>query len=101
MICIVLITVMLATEIFYLTLICSFIGCYFEFLPLSPLHVCSVSLKSFKEFRTLWPFPFTYLPVKGIYTFWKVQGIIGGFDESFRQIASGAKKRADESMSYI
>ena len=33
--------------------------------------------------------------------FWKVRGIIDGFNESRRQTASGVEKTADESMSAI
>ena len=63
---IVFVNVILATELFYLTLLFSFIGCYFECLPISTLQVCSVYLTVFKDFRTFWPFSFTSLSVKVI-----------------------------------
>ena len=42
------INVTISTELFYLTLICSFIGCYFDSLTLYPLQICGFSLKRFK-----------------------------------------------------
>ena len=36
LITIVILTSMLAMELFYLTQLCSFLGCYFEYLPLFP-----------------------------------------------------------------
>ena len=41
------------------------------------------------------------LPVKGIDILWKVRRIIGGFNESGRQIGSGVGKMADESTIAI
>ena len=64
-----------------------------------PLQVCSVSLTSFKYFRMFWPSSFVYPSVKGTNNFWKVRGIIDGFNKSHRQIASGVGKMSDESMS--
>ena len=74
MISTVLFTVMLATKLFYLTGLFSFIGCYFENLSLSPLDICGVYLKRFKEFRDFWPFSFTSLLVIVIDNFWKFSG---------------------------
>ena len=52
---IVIFTSMLAIELFYLTQLCSFIGCFFECFPLfTPLQVCGIFLTRFKEFRTFW-----------------------------------------------
>ena len=39
--------------------------------------------------------------VKGNDNFWKIRGLIDGFNESRRQIDSGKEKTADESMSAI
>ena len=39
--------------------------------------------------------------LKGIDKFWKVWGVIGGFNESRRQIDSGVVKPSYESMSSI
>ena len=36
--------------------------------------------------------------VKGNDSFWKIRGLIDGFNEFCRQIASGVGKTADESM---
>ena len=58
-------------------------------------------MKRFKEFRTFCPNSFVDLSVKGAVNFWKFCGIIGGFNESCRQIASGVGKTADESMRAI
>ena len=55
----------------------------------------------FKEFKAFFPYFFTTPKVKGIDNFWKVQGIIGGFNDSNRQIASGVVKTAGESMGDI
>ena len=100
MISVVLITDMLSIELFYLTQLCSFLGCLFEYLPLFlPLHVCGISLKRFKEFRTFWPCYFDYPLVKGTDNFWKIRGLIDGFNASRRQIDSGVEKTVDESMS--
>ena len=46
-----------------------------------------------------WPFPFTNTMVKGIYKFWKVQGLIDRFNESLRKIVYGVIKNSNESMS--
>ena len=47
----------LAVELFYLTQLFSFHGCFFEYLPLFIyLQVCGNSLTRFKEFRTFWPY---------------------------------------------
>ena len=39
--------------------------------------------------------------VKGTNNFWKIRGLIDGFNDSLRQIDSGVEKTADESMSAI
>ena len=54
-----------------------------------------------KEFRTFWPSSFVDPSVKGTNNFWKVCGLIDGFNESHIHIASGIEKTADESMSAI
>ena len=87
---IVIFTSMLAIGLFYLTQLYSFIGCFFEYLPLFlPLQICGISLTSFKDFRTFWPCSFVDPLVKGTDNFWKICGLIDGFNESRRQIASG------------
>ena len=94
---IVIFTYMLAIELFYLTQLCSFLGCLFEYLPLFlPLHVCGISLKRFKDFRTFWPCSFFDQLVKVTDNFWKIRGLIDGFNDSHRQIDSGVGKTADE-----
>ena len=92
---------MLATELFYLTIIHSFIGYYFECLTLSTLQVCGVSFTRFKYFKAFWACPFTTPMVKGIDKLWKLRGIIDGFNNPRRYIASGVVKTADNSMSAI
>ena len=92
---------MIPTELFYLPLLHSFIGHHFEYVSLSPLQVCGGYLTRFKEFKAFFPYFFTTPKVKGIDNFWKVQGIIGGFNDSNRQIASGVVKTAGESMGDI
>ena len=42
-----------------------------------------------------------YQSVKGTDTFWKVRGLVDGFNKLRRQIKFGAKKIVDESMSAI
>ena len=98
---IVLINVRINTEIFYITLLHSFIGYFFGYLHISPLQVCGVYLKMFKGFKAFWPCSFTITTVKGIGNFWKVRGLIVGFNKSHRQIASGVVKTAYESMRAI
>ena len=95
------ITVIIATGIFNLTLLHSFIGCYFEYLSLSHLQVCVVSLSRLYEFKDFFPCSFLSPSLKGANTFWKLWGIIGGFNESRRQISSEVGKIADESMGAI
>ena len=92
---------MLVTELFYLTIIHSFIGYLFECLPLSALQVCGVSLTSFKVFKEFWPCSFTTPAVKAIDNSYKVQGLIDRFNESHRNISSGVVITADESISVI
>ena len=71
-------------------------------LPLyPPLQVCVISLRRFKEFREFLPFSFVDPLVKGTDNLWKICGLIDGFNDSRRQIASGVGKSADESMSAI
>ena len=60
---------------------------------LYPLQVWIISLTSFKEFRMFWTSSFFDPLVKGTDIFWKVCGIIDGFNESRRKIASGVEKR--------
>ena len=80
----------------------SFLGCFFEYLPLFlPLQVRGISLTRFKEFRTFWPCSFVDPLVKGADVLWKIRGLIDSFNESRRQIDSGVGKTADESMSAI
>ena len=56
MLTIVVFTSMLSIELFYHTQLCSFHGCFFEYLTLFlHLHVCGISLTRFKEFRTFCP----------------------------------------------
>ena len=60
---------------------------------LYPLQVCSISWTRFKEFRKFWPCSFVDTSVKGNGNFWKVRGLIDGFNELHRHIASGVEKR--------
>ena len=95
-------TSMLAIELFYFTQLCSFHGCLFEYLPLFlHLQVCGISLTRFKEFRKFWPCYFFDPLVKGTDNFWKIRGLIDGFNGQHRKIDSGVGKTADESMSAI
>ena len=55
----------------------------------------------FKDFRTFWTCSFVYPSVKGTDNFWRVGGLIDGFNELLSQIASGVVKMADESISAI
>ena len=55
----------------------------------------------FKEFRTFWPCFFIDPLVKGAGNFFKVRGLIDGFNELQRQIASGVGKLVDALMSSI
>ena len=91
---IIIFTSMLAIELFYLTQLCSFLGCLFEYLHIFlPLQVCGISLTRFKEFRKFWPCSFVDPSVKGTDHFWKISGLIENFNASCRQIASGIEKR--------
>ena len=82
---IVIFTSMLAIELFYLTQLCSFHGCFFEYLPLFlPLQVCGISLTRFKEFRTFCPYSFVDPLVKGTDNFYKTRGLIDRFNSSRR-----------------
>ena len=86
-------TSMLTIELFYLTQLCSFLGCFFEYLPLFlPWQVCDTSLTRIKDFRTFWPCYFVDPSVKGTDNFWKIRGLIDVFNESRRHIYSGVKK---------
>ena len=58
-------------------------------------------LTRIKEFRAFLPCYFVDPLVKGTDNFWKICGLIDGFNESRRKIASGVGKTADESMSAI
>ena len=55
----------------------------------------------FKEFRRFWPCSFVDPLVKVTDNFWKICGLIDGFNESPRQISLEREKTADESMSAI
>ena len=102
MLTIIIFTSVLSIELFYLTQLCSFHGFFFEYLPpFLPLHLSSISLTRFKEFRIFWPCKFFDPLVKGNDHFWKIRGLIDSFNEPRRKIASGVKKTADESMSAI
>ena len=90
---IVIFTSMLAIELFYRTQLCSFNGCFFDYLTLFlNLQVCGISLTMFKEFRTFWPRFLVYSLVKGANKLWKIRGLIDGFNELRRQNASGVEK---------
>ena len=66
---------MLVIELFYLTQLCSFIGCFFYYLPIFlPLQVCGISFTRFKEFRKIWSFSFVDPLVKGTNNFWRSVG---------------------------
>ena len=87
---IVICTSMLAIELFYHTQPSSFHVCFFEYLPIFlHLQVCGISLTRFKEFKKFWPCSFVDPLVKVTDNFWKIRGLIDGFNESRRQIASG------------
>ena len=93
---------MLLIELFYRTQPPSFHGCFFDYLPIFlHLQVCGISLTSFKYFWTFRPCSFVDPLVKVVDNFWKICGLIDGFNESRSQIASGKEKTADESMSAI
>ena len=80
---------MLSTELFYLTLINSFIGCFFVYLPLYPLQVFGVSLEMFKEFKAFCPCSFTTPAVKGIDKFWKFRGSLTVLTNSAGRLSLG------------
>ena len=73
----------------------------FEYLPVSPLHVCSVSLTRIDYFKDLWPCYLHYPLVNVKDNFWRVREIIDGFNNLCWKITSGAEKTAYESMSSI
>ena len=60
-----------------------------------------MSVKRFKDFSTFWPSSFVDPLVKGTDNFWKIRGMIDGFNESRRNIYSGVGKTAHEYMSAI
>ena len=60
---------------------------------LYPLQVCSISLTRFKEFSIMFTNYFVDPWVKGTDNFWKIRGLVDGFNESRRQIASGVEIR--------
>ena len=101
MISIIIIVVSFATKPFYITLIHSFIRCYFEYLPLSNLQFCRISLTRFNYLKNFWTGPFVSPSVKVTYTLWKVYGIIYGFKYLRRNIYSGVEKSEDNSMGSI
>ena len=88
-------------ELCQLTLVYPFLGCIFEYLPLSLLQVCGVSLTRFKEFKVLWPCYFSSPSPKFPDTFWRVWGVIDGFNQFLRKIYFGVENTLDQSMSYI
>ena len=59
---------------------------------ISPLQFCVISLTRFNEFSKFWTYYFADMPVKGTNNFWKICGLIDGFNKSRRQIASGVEK---------
>ena len=66
-----------------------------------PLQVSGISLMRFKEFKEFLTCYFTSPLVKFTDNLWKVLGIVDGFNESCRYIASGVVKITDSSMSSI
>ena len=71
----------------------SFHGCFFEYLPIFiHLKVCGISLTRFNKFRRFWQCSFVDPLVKVTDNFWKIRGLIDGFNESRRQIYSGREK---------
>ena len=101
MISIVIITITFSIQLCCITRVCPFIRCVSEYIFISPLQVCGVSAKRFKYFKAFWTCSFTTPTIKGIYNFSKVRGLIHGFNDSRRQIASGVVKTAIESMIVI
>ena len=86
-------TSMLEIGLFNRTQPYSFHGCFFDYLPIFiHLQVCGISLTRFKEFRTFWPCSFVDPLVKFTDNFWNIRGLIDGFNESRRKIASGREK---------
>ena len=76
---------MLLIELFYRTQPSSFHGCFFEYLPIFiNFQVCGISLTRFKEFRTFWTCSFVDPLVKVTDNFWKICGLIYGFNELHR-----------------
>ena len=71
------------------------------YLYFSIFQVCGISLTRFKEYMKFCPSYFVDPLVKGTDNFWKICGLIDGFNESHMQIASGEGKTADELMSAI
>ena len=93
MLTIFLFTSMLVIELFYRTQLCSFHEFFFEYLPIFiHLQVCGISFTRFMEFSTFWPCSFVDLLLKGTDNFWKIRGLIDGFNESRRKIDSGKEK---------
>ena len=78
---------MLATELFYITLGHYFIGYYFEYLPLSPLQVCVVSLAGFKDIKEYWSMLLHHSDSKRYIYLMESLRIIYRFNNSRRQIA--------------
>ena len=60
---------------------------------LYPLKVCGISFTRFKDFMMFWTCPFVDLPLTGTNNFWRVRGLIDGFNESRRQIDYGVERR--------
>ena len=65
-----------------------------------PIQVFGISLTRFNEFKAFWTCYFTSPLEKYVYYFWKVRGIIDGFNESRRHISFGMKRIVDVSKSY-
>ena len=89
------ITVTFPIEICYLKLLYLFIGCFFEYLPLTILHFWAVYFTSFKEFNILWTCYFYFTSIKSTNNFWIVQGMVDDFNKFLRNILLGVENTAD------
>ena len=56
------------------------------------LHVYGISLTRFNYFSKFFPCSFVDLSVKGTNNFWKLCGLVDGFNKFRRQIPSGVEK---------
>ena len=96
LISIVLFTSMLSIELFNLTLLYSFLGCFFEYSPLFiPYRFSVYNLQGLRVSRRFGLVPSLIHQYKGTNHFWKFCGLVEGFNKSRRQIASGVEKLAD------